>query len=561
MRRFPVLLSALILLAVTPAIAGWPRTIESDAATILIYQPQVESLEGNVLTSRAAVSIKTPDNEEPIFGAVWIAARGSVDRDVREIYIEDVKVPRVRFPNSTPAQEARLAALIEGSVPEGDLTISLDRALVMLENARDEQAAAANLDNSPPRILYSQEAAMLVTIDGEPHLVATDDSKLMRVVNCPFLILYDTAGKGYYLYAGEDAWYTASDLTGEWTFTGKVPKSVAKQAPDTSDIEVPEAPEGQQDSIPKIYVSTEPAELISIRGKPEFSLVTGTDLMYVDNTDNDVLLLIETQQYFVLLSGRWYTASSLEGPWTFVAADALPEDFRQIPDESEVSDVRVSVAGTEEAREAVMDAQIPQTAKVDRKQATLEVTYDGEPRFEKITGTDLEYAVNTATPVLKEGGKYYACSDAVWFVADAPRGPWAVSTERPEDVEKIPPENPYYNVKYVYIYDSTPEVVYVGYTPGYTCSYVHHTTVVYGTGYYYPGWYGSAYYPRVSTWGLGVRYNPWSGWSFGLTYSNGWFTFGVGFGGWYPWRGGIWGPGAYHGYWRGYRRGYYSTLR
>ncbi len=240
-----------------------------------------------------------------------------------------------------------------------------------------------------------------------------------------------------------------------------------------------------------------------------------------------------------------------------MASDELPASFADLPADSEVGDVRAFVAGTEEATEAVLDAQIPQTAKVKRGVSELAVTYDGEPQFEKIEGTQLAYAVNTPYAVIKDGEKYFACDAGVWYVADGPNGPWKVATERPEGVENIPPDCPVYNVKYVYIYETTPEVVYVGYTPSYTGTYVYNTTIVYGTGFWYPGWYGRVYYPRPATWGFHVRWNPWTGWSFGLTYSNGWFTFGIGFGGWNRWYGGWWGPGLYHGYWRGYHRGYY----
>ena len=109
----------------------------------------------------------------------------------------------------------------------------------------------------------------------------------------------------------------------------------------------------------------------------------------------------------------------------------------------------------------------------------------------------------------------------------------------------------------------TPDYVYVGYTPGYTNTYVYNSSIHYGTGYTYPGWYGNYYYPRPATWGFGVRWNPWTGWGFGFSYSYGPFTFGIGGGSWY--RGGWWGPSRYndyrHGYRRGYRRGYYAGYR
>ena len=79
-----------------------------------------------------------------------------------------------------------------------------------------------------------------------------------------------------------------------------------------------------------------------------------------------------------------------------------------------------SVAGTEEAHDAVVDAQIPQTAKVDRASATCTVKYNGEPQFEKIEGTSLYLAKNTSSTVLKSGNNYYCVENAVWFKSATP---------------------------------------------------------------------------------------------------------------------------------------------
>jgi hypothetical protein len=268
---------------------------------------------------------------------------------------------------------------------------------------------------------------------------------------------------------------------------------------------------------------------------------------------------IASQRYFVILSGRWFGSTSLDGPWSFVPGHELPADFSQIPPESEMRHLRVSVPGTDEANEAVMDNQIPQTSAISRSETKLDVTYDGDPQFEPIEGTDMEYAVNTSYQVIRVGREYYACHQAVWFVADSPTGPWTVADEIPDEIYTIPPESPVYNVKYVQVYESTPEVVYVGYYPGYAGSYVYHGTMVYGTGWYYPGWYGGVYYARPATWGFHMRWNPWYGWSFGLSYSTGPFTFRIGLGGWY--RGGWWGPVGYRGYRYGYHRGWHHGYR
>ena len=116
-----------------------------------------------------------------------------------------------------------------------------------------------------------------------------------------------------------------------------------------------------------------------------------------------------------------------------------------------------------------------------------------------------------------------------------------------QEIQKIPPSEPVYNVTYVTVYESTPEVVYVGYTPGYMWSYPWYGCPVYGTGYYYPPYWGSVYYPRPVTYGVHVSYNPYTGWGMGFSYSTGFMTVGVHFGGGY---GGYYRPGYPPGYYR-----------
>ena len=114
----------------------------------------------------------------------------------------------------------------------------------------------------------------------------------------------------------------------------------------------------------------------------------------------------------MFLSGRWYKAPALKGPWSYVASDELPKSFKDIPKDSDSADVLAYVAGTLEAREAVLDAQIPQTATVKRGSVDLDVEYDGDPQFQAIDGTSLYRAVNTADQVIKDGETYYLVRDA-----------------------------------------------------------------------------------------------------------------------------------------------------
>ncbi len=97
------------------------------------------------------------------------------------------------------------------------------------------------------------------------------------------------------------------------------------------------------------------------------------------------------------------------------------------------------VSGTAAAEEAKIDAQIPQTAKVDRKTAAVEVEYDGNPQFKPIEGTSLELAENSNITVMKEtNGKFYALDNGVWFSSDLADGPWSVADPR---IDKMPAQD------------------------------------------------------------------------------------------------------------------------
>ncbi len=564
--------SALFLSAGAAYQDEWPKTITgTDGSVIKIYEPQPESFQGNVLKARSAISIIENGKTDPTFGTFWEVATVETDRDNRRIIIRSLKVPNMKFPGDI--DESRIAFLkttLETQIPDMGIDFSLDEVLSSLDMNQEEKKLSRNLNNTPPRIYYATTPSILVVIDGQPKLQRNNDWNLDVVVNTPFTIVKYNDGN-YYLY-GAKHWYMAPSAEGPYSYTQQVPPSFGQIE---SAVNSANTDPGYTDSaaaasseISNIIVSNRPAELIQTNGEPNFSPIQGTSLMYVSNSGNDIFMDQNTKRYFVLLSGRWYSSTRLDGDWQYTASSALPADFAKIPEGSPKDNVLASVAGTDAAREAVMDAQIPQTAKVDRHTANANITYDGEPRFENIQGTNLQYAVNTQGSVIRFNGRYYCVDNGVWFEAPTPQGPWVVCTDRPEEVEAIPPSYPVYNMKYVYIYDVTPDWAYMGYTPGYLNTYIYGPTVVYGTGFYYSPWFGHYYYPRPYTWGFNMHYNPWLGWSLGFGYSYGWFNIGFGASIWGGWHGGWWGPAVYHppyrwgGYGRdryGYSGGYYGS--
>jgi hypothetical protein len=149
------------------------------------------------------------------------------------------------------------------------------------------------------------------------------------------------------------------------------------------------------------------------------------------------------------------------------------------------------------------------------------VNYDGDPKFQPIEGTDLQYATNTQDKVIQVSDDYYVCYNAVWLVSKNPNGPWKVADTIPKEIYTIPPSSPVYNTTYV-TQTTTTDTVESSAAAGYLGMFVMGaavgTVIAFGTGYYYPPYYywGPAmaypiYRPYPMTYGAAAVYNPWTG--------------------------------------------------
>jgi hypothetical protein len=290
-----------------------------------------------------------------------------------------------------------------------------------------------------------------------------------------------------------------------------------RQAEAAGAVDLLEDDEAVSSRAPGVIVSTGPTELVQTDGPPQYAPIGRTDLLFVSNSPNRLFLDLRTQTHYVLLAGRWYRTPSLaRGPWDYVPGPDLPAGFAMIPDGHPTEGVRVAVPGTPQAQEAAIANGVPEFATVKRSAARLEITYDGPPQFRPIEGTRLEAAVNAPVPVIRVDWRtHYALDNGVWFFSDSPDGPWTAATSVPPVVYTIPRSDPLHYVTYVRVYDATPEVVYVGYRPGYVGSYATiDGTVVYGSGWYYRPWIGTVWYATPVTWGFGFSfwYSWWDPW-------------------------------------------------
>lgn len=536
----------------------WPREIEKDTYRITVYQPQPETFEKNILQGRMAISIK-PRKDDMLFCAAWFTAKMETDLEQKIITLKSITITTIHFPDfEDKTLIEKLTNLLENQIASWNLVMSLDRFTASLADVDGLGDSSVPLNNKPPAIYFRTVPSVLVTIEGDPILEQADKANIEYVVNTAFFIAREKGKKRFYLNGGYDYWYISEKLTGTWKQTPDVPGSIQQLAKDNKPPEFEEPRADQKTEIPEIVVVTEPSELIYTEGEPAYQAVEGSSLLYVQNSNSEIVMDVNSQYHYVLISGRWFRSKSLkDGSWSFVEPSDLPDVFNTIPERSKIAAVRSSIPGTIEAQDALLEQTIPQTAVVDRKTTTVEVQYDGKPEFKEIDGTEISYAVNSDKTVLKIKQLYYCVDDGIWFVAKSAAGPWSVSDERPEEVDDIPADSPVYNVKYVHIYDSTPEVVYVGYYPGYCHSYVYGGVVVYGTGYWYRPWYHHYYYPRPCTYGFGVHWNSVTGWGFSFGFSYGWIGWGFHP---YPYR--YWGPrGYHHGYRHGYRHGFGRGFR
>lgn len=516
--------------ATTSAIPAdpWPRDISLSNAAVLAYQPQINSWEGNQIDFRVALAVKPTGATEETFGVVFATARTQVDRVTRTVVFENLQITKSNFP-SLPDNGAAYSAELQTRLAAGVKTISLDRLEASLKLA-GIKAPPVQVNNNPPQVIVSNTPAILVPIDGAPVLKPVpDDSRFKRVINTQALILQGGIGQQFYLHV-YDGWLTAPTTEGPWTQSMGLPfgmNSVAKKIAKSGMVDMldggPKAnpKPSLSNGVPTIYTSQTPTELIVFQGQPDFVPVTGTQLLWASNTTSDVLVDTASSNYYVLLAGRWFVSSALTGPWTFVPSNALPTDFAQLPPTSPAGAVLASVAGTPQAQEAMIANSIPQTATVKRVGGPIFTpSFDGPPQYAPIPDTPLSYVVNSPEPIIQvTADSFFAVKAGVWFSSTQLTGSWMVATAVPSVIYSIPTSSPLHYVTYVRIYESTPTVVYVGYTPGYLGTVVApYGTVVYGTGYAYTPWIGGYWYAPPYTYGLAAApiYNPYVGFTFGF---------------------------------------------
>ena len=361
------------------AAAEWPREFNLPTGKLVVYQPQIDDWKDyKLVKARSAIAFLAKGTDNPKLGIIEMQAKTEVDFESRLVKLTYLQITGGNFPGLSKEDNEKALAKLQSMVqPDKIRSISLDRMLVSLE-----RAGVKNIDlkNDPPKIFYSKKPAVLVIYDGKPVLSPIKESDLKFVVNTNWDVFSLESSKTVYL-RNEKSWMQVADLDGPFTPAEKLPDNFKKLPKDDNFKDVLLNIPGEKmkaEDVPVVIVSEEPAELILLKGEPNYQPIPQT-VPYLGVQHGKRSDLQSCRKfYYYLVSGRWFKTKNLDkGPWVF-ATPSLPEDFKKIPAEHAIGNLRASIPGTREAEEAIIQASIPQTAKVNKKTIKApEVTYAG----------------------------------------------------------------------------------------------------------------------------------------------------------------------------------------
>lgn len=192
---------------------------------------------------------------------------------------------------------------------------------------------------------------------------------------------------------------------------------------------------------PRIIYTTVPSLLAIVDGSPILKPLVG-DYERVVNTRSILLLNtnVFSHGYYLHAADTWYSAPSIEGPWTVNLAPPVGIDI-----------ALEAALATKQVDPAKPRAPItsPPVLYVTTTPTEL-VQCNGAPNLLTVADTDLLYVSNSDNAIFYylDDGSYYVLISGRWFKCSSLYGPWTYVPPNalPADFKKIPPDSPKSNV-------------------------------------------------------------------------------------------------------------------
>lgn len=484
-----------------PKPGPWPQTVADGDRSFVVYAPQYVSCEGDQVVFTQAVSRIPPPGmvDAAVMGTMTVTAKSTMGADEDELELHAFVVTDFAIGGSqAPAEDI---AAMQRAI--GAKAIALTRR-ALLHDMQFENAAASGtpgLGDDLPAFVVSKRRTVLVTVDGEPRLVALGDTGWRRVVNTPFILLQAPDGS-FVVRLGASRWLASPDFARGYApaspppsevvaLLGAVPVPPVAAAGGGAGFAPADSGSGAAAQpapvpLPDVLVVTQPTVLLASNGEPTLSDVA-PGVQWMDNGRTPVLRTRQPDAWWALASGRWFTAPAFEGPWTRAAPSAVPASFALLPGGRLFDAVKASVPGTPEAVAAVVAAQAGRSVTVSRATARCGVRWFGTPDWRGIDGTLLRGSANASQPVVQVDRAFYCCDGALWFRSTEPDGPWTLCEAIPDAIDAIPASSPLFPVTGVDIVASDDSTVTFACRPAYLGTCIEGGAVVFGSGWSAPG--------------------------------------------------------------------------
>src|SRR5262249_23518008 len=314
-----------------PSVDGeWPRAYEAPGGRIALYQPQIASWDDQrKMVAYAAVVYEPKGAPKPALGTIKIEARTRVSLEERLVSFTPIQITESSFPTLQKEEMRDVVAAIDKAIPDDDRVIALDRVLAGIDRSQILPKNNDGVKADPPTIFFSTKPALLVSLDGEPIWSPIKENDLKFAVNTNWDLFQHDPTKVFYLRS-EKSFLQPPARKGPWTAADKLPESFARLPNDDNWKDVKEVLPGKKlskDKVPRVFLTSTPAEMILLDGEPKYEPVAGTSLLWVSNTESDVFRMGSTGPVYYLVAGRWFSSPGFEGPWTF-ATPSMPADFQ-----------------------------------------------------------------------------------------------------------------------------------------------------------------------------------------------------------------------------------------